>query len=290
MEKQSTILLGGWTAFSEARGLFKKEEPETFGWMSVQDAFWYEDLRAALDATPGSREFLRSLSSTDHYRSPMIDSVLDKMSPLHSGTSCSYLISSYRAALEDWDFWVSATKREKLMRQYKDKQIDFTHLIIFHNHLVHFKPAVTDEETFKQAMEKARVIFSDGEKPVEVGWGDGVALDIVTALLDEMRERKAEEDARWKALHLKERVDYLEFNLKHPSRWFWSQDQHPRYSITAEEMVEMEKRNPGYGRHIALVCQHLNTLGHGAGWERTEDSIKALDARLRELGIIKASS
>ena len=281
MAKQHTILLGGWKAFSDARSLTKKEEPENFCWMSEGDTFWYEDMRAALDATPGARDFLRSLKPDDPSCSPIIDAVQDKMSRGHSGASMSCLIGCYRAALHDWDAWVLATKNRELLREYKQNQIEFTPLIVFYNHLTCIGQAVTDEAGFKAAMEKAHVVFSDPE----VAWDNGAALDTVKALLDEMRAIKAEEHVKWKVRRLKERVEYLEWNFKHPSRWFWPGEQHPRYSITREEMAEMERLYPGYRRHIDLVCDHINQLGYKAGWERSPENNAELNKRLRELGI-----
>jgi len=289
MAKQSTILLGGWAAFSEARGLSKKEEPETFGWMSEENVFFYNDARAALDATPGSREFLRSLKPEDPSRGPIVDAVQEKMSPMHSGASMSCLIACYRAALRDWDAWVSASKKDRLLREYRQKQIDFISLICFRNQLIYIETPVADEAGFKRAMEKARVLFSDGEKPVEVTWDDGAALRMVTTLLDELRGIREEEEAKWKAKELKEQVQSLEWNLKHPSRWFWSQDKHPRYSIRPNEMAEMERLHPGYRSHIDLVCTHINSLGNRAGWKWTEENSATLNARLLELGIMKAA-
>lgn len=288
MAKQSTIILGGWKAFSEARGLTKKEEPESFGWMSQDEAFWYEDMRAALDATPGAREFLRSLKPDDSHRSAIIDSLESKMSAAHSGASSSCLVGGYRGALRDWDRWVSEFKRDKLLREYKLKQIDFISLICFRNHLVCIGTPVADEAGFKAAMEKANVIFSDGEKPVELAWDDGAALRNVETLLDELRAMSEEEKAKWAARRFKERVEYLEFNLKAPVRWFWPGEQHPRYSIRPEEMAEMERLHPGYRRHIDLVCDHINQLGYRAGWERSPENNAALIKRLRELGIATA--
>ena len=290
MAKQQTILLGGWPAFSEARGLTKKEEPETFRWMSEDEAFWYEDMRAALDATPGAREFLRSLKPDDSHRNPVIDALQDKMSSSHSGASSSCLVGGYRGALKDWGRWVSEFKRDKLMREYKQKQIDFISLICFHNHLVHIGTPVTDDEGFKAAMEKAKVTFSDGEKPVDVAWDGGAALRIVTTLLDELRAMREEEDAKWKARRLRERVEYLEWNFKHPCRWFWPGEQHPRYSIRPDEMAEMERLHPGYRRHIDLVCEHINHLGIRAHVQWSPENSAALDARLRQLGIITAAA
>ena len=290
MATQKTILIGGWAAFSEAHGLSKKEEPETFGWMSEENIFFYNDARAAFDATPGSREFFRALKPHDSACGAIVDAVQAKMSPLHSGASMACLIACYRFALRDWDAWVSASKKDRLLRQYKEKQIDSMSLISFHNQLVYISPPVADNEGLKQAMEKARILFSDGEKPVEVAWDGGAALRIVTTLLDELHGMREEEEAKWKAKRLKEQVQSLEWNLKHPSRWFWSQDLHPRYSIREDEMAEMERLYPGYCSHIDLVCKHLNHLGSRAGWKWTEENSATLDARLRELGIIKASS
>jgi hypothetical protein len=287
MANTTTVLIGGWNAFSEARGLTTKEAPETFGWMSESDDIFYSDARAALDATPGAREFLRSLKPDASHRSPIIDAVQDKMSPLHSGASSSCLIGSYRAALKNWDAWVLATKKDKILRDYKKKQIDFISLITFYNHLVHIGTPVTDEAGFKATMEKTGVTFSDGEKPVNVAWDDGGVLKTITILLDEMRSMKAEEDAKWRAKRLKERIEYLEWNYKHPSRWFWPGEGHPSYSITVEEMTEMERIHPAYRSHIALVCTHLYSMGHKAGWIRTPETEAALQARLVDLGIAK---
>ena len=286
MAKQSTILIGGWKTFSEVRGLTKKEDPETFGWMSEENAFFYNDARAALDATPGAREFLRSLKPDDPSRSTIVDAVLDKMTSSHSGASISSLIGCYRAALKDWDGWVLASKKDRLLREYKEKQIDFISLICFRNQLIYIETPVADEAGFKAAMEKAKVVFSDGEKPVEVTWDDGAALRMVTTLLDELRVMREEEEAKWKAKQLKEEVEYLEWNLKHPSRWFWSESRHPRYSIRPHEMAEMERLHPGYRRHIDLVCDHINRMGRRAGVAWSSENSAALDTRLRELGIM----
>jgi hypothetical protein len=285
MSAQKEILIGGWTVFSEARGLTKKEEPETFGWMSEENVFFYNDARAALDATPGAREFLRSLKPDDSHRSPIVDAVLDKMSGYHSGASISSLLACYRAALKDWDGWVLASKKDRLLREYKLKQIDFISLITFQNHLIYIGTPVADDEGFKAAMEKARVFFSDGEKQVDVAWDGGAALEIVTTLLDELRAMREEEDAKWKAKRLRERVEYLEWNFKHPSRWFWPGEQHPRYCIRPDEMAEMERLHPGYRRHIDLICDHINHLGHTAGWALSPENNEALIKRLKELGI-----
>ena len=289
MAKQSTILIGGWKAFSEARGLTKKEEPETFDWMSEENAFFYNDARTALDATPGAREFLRSLKPEESSCSPIVDAVQDKMSSLHSGASMSCLIGSYRAALRDWDGWVLATKNRELLGEYKQKQIELTPLTVFHTHLTYWRP-VTDEAGFKVAMENAKVIFSDGKKPLEVSWDGGAALDIITTLLNELQVMRKEEETKWKAKRLRERVEYLEWNLKNPSRWFWPGEQDPRYNIRPDEMAEMERLHPGYRVHIDLICQHINTMGYKRGSQWNEDISRSLNARLIELGIMDVCS
>jgi hypothetical protein len=286
MAKQNTILIGGWKTFSEARGLTKKEEPETFDWMSEENAFFYKDARAALDATPGSREFLRSLKPEESSRGPIVDAVMDKMSGSHSGASISSLIGCYRAALKDWDGWVFAAKKDRLLRQYREKQIDFTSLMIFQNLLLYIGTPVSNDEGLKAAMEKARVSFSDGEKPVEVAWDDGLALRTVVAVLEDLRVMREEEEAKWNARRLKQEVEYLEWNYKNPSRWFWSKERHPRYSIKPDEMAEMERLHPGYRRHMDLICDNIWLLGVRAGVAWSPENSAALDARLKELGIM----
>ena len=286
MAKQNTILIGGWKTFSEARGLTKKEEPETFDWMSEENAFFYKDARAALDATPGSREFLRSLKPEESSRGSIVDAVMDKMSGSHSGASISSLIGCYRAALKDWDGWVFAAKKDRLLRQYREKQIDFTSLMIFQNHLLYIGTPVSNDEGLKAAMEKARVVFSDGEKPVEVAWDDGLALRTVVAVLEDLRVMREEEEAKWNARRLKQEVEYLEWNYKNPSRWFWSKERHPRYSIKPDEMAEMERLHPGYRRHMDLVCDNIWLLGVRAGVAWSPENSAALDTRLKELGIM----
>jgi len=288
MASKKTILIGGWTAFSEARDLTKKEAPEDFSWMSDSDAFFYSDARRALDATPGSRELFRSLKPDDVSRGPLIDAVQDKLSPSHSGASMTCLIACYRAALKDWDAWVLAVKRDKLMREYKTKQIDFISLNTVYCHLVYVGVPVNDEEGFKAAMEKAQVSFSDGEKPVEVAWDNGAALLMVTTLLHELSAMRKEEEAKWKARQLKEQVEYLEWNLKHPSRWFWSRDRHPRYSIRPDEMAEMERLHPGYHKHMDLVCDHINRIGIRAGMQWSPENADVVTKHLIEVGIATA--
>jgi len=277
------ILIGGWTAYSHAMSLDKKEEPEDFTWMSDGDKFFYTDMRAALDATPGSREFLRSLQPEDSHRGPISDAIQDKMSPLHSGASSSALVGSYRAALRDWDAWVFSTKRSTIMRKYKAEQVDFYSLIAFFNVL---KFSVSSEEKYQEALQTRSITFSDGEKPVAVSWENGDALGIVATILAEQREDKALEEAKQKKRDFLDRIKYLEFNLKAPCRWFWSGESHPQYSITPEEMAEMEKRHPGYRAHIDLVCRHLHRFGHRAGWKWDSEINTRLNASLMEVGII----
>jgi hypothetical protein len=277
------ILIGGWPVYSHALGLNKKEILEDFAWMPDADKFFYTDMRVALDATPGSREFLLSLKPDESHRGPIADAIQDKVSPLHSGSSSSALVGSYRAALRDWDAWVLATKRNTLMRKYKAEQIDFYSLIVFYNTL---KFSVSSDEKYQEALQTLSVTFTDGEKPIPVSWENGDALAIVTTILAEQRAQKAEEDEQWRKRRFQERIQYLEFNFKAPCRWFWSGESHPQYSITPEEMAEMEKRRPGYRAHIDLVCRHLHSFGHRAGWKWDSEMNTRLNASLMEVGII----
>lgn len=277
------ILTGGWTVYSQAMGLHKKEVPEDFSWMSESDNLFYSDVRAALDATPGSREFLLSLKPDESHSGFIASAIQDKMSPLHSGSSSSAIVSCYRTALHDWDSWVLATKRNTLMRKYKAEQIEFNSLIAFYNTL---KFKVSSEEKYQEALQTLSITFTDGEKPVSVSWENGEATAIVETILAEQRAQKAEEDEQWRKRRFQERIQYLEFNFKAPCRWFWSGEQHPRYSITREEMAEMEKRHPGYTLHIDLICNNLHRIGHKAGWKQDSETNTRINASLVKLGIM----
>ena len=277
------ILIGGWSAYSQAMSLDKKETPEDFSWMSDDDNFFYTDMRAALDATPGSREFLSSLQPDDSHRGSISNAIQDKMSPFHSGASSSALVGSYRAAIRDWDAWVLATKRNIIMRKYKTEQIDFYSLIAFFNVL---KSSISSEEKYEEALQTRSITFSDGEKPVAVSWQNGDALAILSTILAEQRMQKAEEDKQFRKRRFQERIEYREFNFKVPCRWFWPGESDPQYSITPEEMAEMEKSHPGYRGHIDLICRHLHRFGHRAGWKWDSEINTRLNASLVEVGII----
>lgn len=289
MASDKTILVGGWAKFCEMRGLTKKELPEDFTWMSDSNNFFYSDVRAALDATPGSRDFLCSLYPNDSHRSAIVSEVQDKMTSSHSGSSSSCIIGSYRSALSDWDAWVLASKKDALLSEYKNRQIKFVDLMVFYNRLVHIKPVISDEEGFKKLVADSSITFSDGVTAVNVTWEGGEALRIVSTLLDEMGAMKAEEDTKWRAQRLKDRIEHLKWNLKHPARWFWAGEDHPSYSITSEEMSEMQRVYPAYRSHIALVCSNLHRFGYMAGWEWSSENAAIVDAELVKLGISKAS-
>jgi hypothetical protein len=169
------------------------------------------------------------------------------------------------------------------MRKYKAEQMDFYTLIAFFNVL---KFSVSSEEKYQEALQTRSITFSDGEKPVDVSWENGNALAIVATILAEQQKQKAEEDEQWRKRRFQQRIQYLEFNFKAPCRWFWSGESHPQYSITPEEMAEMEKRHPGYRAHIDLVCRHLHRFGHRAGWKWDSEINTRLNASLMEVGII----
>jgi hypothetical protein len=81
-----------------------KEPFETFGWMSESDKFFFEDVRRALDETPGSREYLKN----NEVRQCMPFHIV--LSERHSGASHYSILRSYKHALENWDEWVFRQK------------------------------------------------------------------------------------------------------------------------------------------------------------------------------------
>ena len=284
MEPQ-TILLGGWPFFSEAAGLNEKEEPETFDWMNKrQEEAYYEDMRQALDKVPGCREYLRSLNPTDRHNDPLVNSLYDALAdgPNHSGASFGCLVGSYRHALWDWDGFVLAQKEHIIMGYYKARQIQPDKLRWFLNDTYHTF-GMTEAETIVKNMADHNVEFSDESVPTS--WADLKA--ITNPLMTEFRLQKEAEEAKAAERRFKNRIERLEFNLKHPSRWFWPRGEgNPRYCITEQEMAAMEAKHPGYGAHIKKVCQELDLAGGPIRDPWSAAAADALEAKLIAKGLM----
>ena len=275
-----TILIGGFAVFSEAAGLYVKEEPETFGWLS--DKAYYEDMRQALDRVAGSREYLRSLNPREPHNSPLIEDIYAALEdgPNHSGASFSGLVASYRAALRDWDQFVTSQKRRVITANYKGSQVNPDRLRWFLNDTYHTF-GMTEAEGIVKNLSEHKLTFSDGSSPKS--WAELKAL--TNPLMTEFRLSQEASDAEAVQLTFDCRIDVLEWNYNHPSRWFWPGEADPRQSITREEMAAMELLHPGYSEHIRKVCAELTNTGVINRWD--VDEANAFQARLVSLGIAK---
>jgi hypothetical protein len=119
-------LLAVFKQWKSSAGVENIEVKETFHWIPDGARREYELARAALDAIPGSRDYLRTYSSPD--KMPFMDSVgtklLDEFGSHHSGSSAIALAYSYKKALNDWDGFVLDTKRHYAKLEYNKLQLD----------------------------------------------------------------------------------------------------------------------------------------------------------------------
>jgi hypothetical protein len=135
--EQYRITLGGWPAFSEERGVNKKEVPEMFDWLPAiettiyghSERYYFEDCRGALDRVGGSREWLKAHEGNFSSESGDIFwKLLGEMTREHSGATASAVLCAYRNLLNDWDGHVYADKRRRALLSYRAQQPPADHL------------------------------------------------------------------------------------------------------------------------------------------------------------------
>jgi len=199
MTTPQTILIGGWQVFAESRGLNKKEEPDTFAWLTSdlyqpQDQICYEDLRQAVAEVDGAREWLLNGLRSGPEAQAMEDAIADNASPNHSGASFTCGLNQYRLSLQRWDSWVLEIKTIYLKRSYKSRQVKPDRLRWFLTDTYHTF-GVTEEEGIAQNLEQHKITFSDESVPKS--WAE-LKL-IVNPLMTEFKATaKAEEE--WERL------------------------------------------------------------------------------------------
>lgn len=120
-------LLPVFKQWKSSAGVENIEVNETFHWIPANARRDYEMARAALDAIPGSRDYLRMYSSPD--KMPFMDSMgtklLDEFGGHHSGSSAIALAYSYKNILNDWNGFVLDTKRHYARLEYNKLQLDY---------------------------------------------------------------------------------------------------------------------------------------------------------------------
>ena len=119
-------LLPRWSVYSAGLPLDVKETVETFDWLPEEEKRWFVDVKQALDAVPGSREWLVN-EKIGRYQDAIFITIFNRLKhkDLHSGGSVIALFRSYANCLKDWDFWVKATKTRMERKKYERRQLPF---------------------------------------------------------------------------------------------------------------------------------------------------------------------
>jgi len=254
------IIVGGWPAFAEATGVNKKEPVENFDWMpSESDKFYYTDMRAALDAVEGSREWLKNYvfdknKESYPYTCSMAQEVSKAMSDKHSGASGSSMLSHYRSALKDWDTFVLKTKEYVGLREYKQQQIplwkvksllDKCRILLG-----------TEDEEMRDFLEQ--MLLPECAKLCLSGMDVVEIMAILCFIEGDLEGIELEDNRKKGEEEHKDLMDSIEFLYEHPIRWFDGpsgcslRPVHPTY-ITQRAIAEMEAKCPGYIKHIENV-------------------------------------
>jgi len=291
------IIVGGWAAFAESNGLNKKEQVENFDWIHPEgDQFYYNDVRGALDRVEGSREWLRNyMFDEDNEKHPynceMGHRLSREVTDLHSGASFSCLMNSYRRALNDWDGFVFNTKRVRMLREFKNQQIDtysVSTILWLCNSCLNEKDPVElakrEEEIISRA---AKFGFTGNVQEIQTVLKQ-IREDQVIIANEDMRNR-VDSDHR-------DLMESIIFLYQHPIRWFDTpsgcslRPVHPT-RITKLAMAEMEAKNPGYSKHIENVLVAMGSprkpaYDDGAGGIFSRDGREAWDTFLRSQKVI----
>ena len=275
-----TILIGGWSVFAETHGLYKKEKPDTFEWMSdlgkPLEKICYEDVRQAVAKVEGALSWLMIGHLPGPESLAMEDLILKNMSSEHK----SFALNQYRLSLRSWDSWVLDMKTIYLASSYKSRQIKPERLRWFLNDTYHTF-GMTEALTITQNLAEHKIKFSDGSVPTS--WAELKAL--TSPLMTEFKAAQDEEEQSRRRKILESSVDMLELNYKNPSRWFWPGGCNPIYNPPSAEMMEvMEQKIPGYREHFAKVRAEFAKTGV-IQQVRSLEAEKNLHAHLVKLGI-----
>jgi hypothetical protein len=253
------IIIGGWKAFAEEAGVNKKEPMENFDWLpSEEDKMYYNDMRAALDKVEGSRDFVKNyvyVKGTLPFGGTIGNALANASSVGHSGASASSILWSYQNALKDWDNFVFKTKEYKGLREYKSLQVPIWQvenlLMDCHAWIVdsdwHPADAAELEKTIK--LECAKLCLTGTVREIKA---------ILTEILEDLNAIELNENIKKNERQHTELLESLEFLYENPIRWFDTPSgctlspRHPTY-ITEKAMTDMEKKTPGYKKHIENV-------------------------------------
>jgi hypothetical protein len=249
----SRTLLPVWDVYKQGLNLDVKEPLENFDWMGEDsDKNEYLGAKAALDSTPGSREYLKDYPEARRGISSFHDSfgfkLLCKFGSHHSGASVVCLARMYQRLLNDWDGFVLAQKTRMARAAYLAKQLEMSDLWRYSN-----------TRTMLSADKVNPILLNEYREKYKVSYDDSTMIQMLDALIDEKAADRLEEQNKVAREVLEGRIQVLDHHYEHPSRWNDSPSGSALFgsprNITEEMFVEMEKKYPNYRAHIAAVIK-----------------------------------
>ena len=246
-------LLPVWNVYKQGLNLDAKEPLENFDWMGDRsDKYDYITAKEALDAIPGSREYLKyyppSKRGTFSFSDTFGGNLLSKFGSHLSGASVVWIARMYQLILNDWDGFVLAQKTRVARDAYLEKQLVMSDLWRYSN-----------TRAMLSADKMSPSLLDEYREKYNISYDNTTMIQMLDALLEEKATDRLEEQQRVAREVFDGRISVLEHHYENPSRWndgpsgsalFGS----PR-SITEEMFVEMEKKYPNYRAHIAAVIK-----------------------------------
>lgn len=251
-------LLPVWALYKKQ---FAKKEPlETFEWLSPSDRDDYEQARDALDATPGSREYLKDYvcpKNSIPFSDPMGKHLIVSFG-LNSLLSAQRLAWNYRFALNDWDSFVFSEKDTQGRKVYDHAQLnyddihdyDFARSDIGKLRFSHYDYSFKAERRYNDAIEKIRRDYA-------LTFSKQVTAHMLDELLQEIREENTARVKKDAEDEFNFKISVLKHHYEFPNRWYDDSKGSKLFgspeNITREMYDIMEKIHPGYRLHIANI-------------------------------------
>jgi hypothetical protein len=246
-------LLPVWNVYKQGLNLDVKEPLENFDWMGEDsDKNEYLAAKAALDSTPGSREYLKDYPPPKRGTSSFADSfggsLLSKFGSHHSGASVVCLARMYQLLLNDWDGFVLGQKTRAARDNYLEKQLEMSDLWRYSNTRMMLSTVRVNPMLLNEYREKYKISYDDD-----------TMIQMLDALINEKDIDRLEEQNTVSREIFEGRIQVLEHHYEYPARWNDSPSGSvlfgsPR-NITEEMFVQMEKKYPNYRAHIAALIK-----------------------------------
>lgn len=246
-------LLPVWNVYKQGLNLEAKEPLENFDWMGTKsDKNNYMLAKEALDAIPGSREYLKDYpqpkKGTYSFHDPFGNMLLAQFGSHHSGASVVWMARMYQNLLNDWDGFVLAQKTRLARDAYLEKQLAMPDLWRYSN-----TRAMLPADKLNPSL------LNEYREQYKVSYDDATIIQMLDALLEEKAADRLEEEKRMAKDIFDGRIEVLEHHYEYPSRWNDSRSGSALFgsprSITEEMFIEMEKKYPNYRAHIAAVIK-----------------------------------